>query len=103
MSRLDYLIFTHILCSTELVRKEASLIACCVVESSADAKDIDSNTLRVIVSRAFRGGDIPLVTLTAILVQLVIEINEPVSNSRRPKRRKQAWRTGTSQPIIRSC
>ena len=43
ISWLDYLIFTYTLCSTELVRKKASVIACCVVESSAGVKDIDSN------------------------------------------------------------
>ena len=100
---MDYLIFTYTLCSTELFRKKVSVIACCVVESSADVKDIDSNTLRVIISCVVRGGDIPLSALTAVLVHLVKAINESVSDSRRPKRRKQTQRTGTSQPIIRSC
>jgi hypothetical protein len=74
---LDYYIFTYTFSSTELVRKRTSLIACCVVESSANIKDIDPNTLRVIISRAFRGGDVPRSTLTAIYAQLVMAINEP--------------------------
>jgi len=77
ISRLDYYIFTYTFCSTELVKKRTSLIACCVVESSADVRDIDSNTLRVLISRAFRGGDIPHATLTAIYAQLVTAINQP--------------------------
>ena len=49
ISRLDYLIFTYTFGRTELARRKASLIACCVVESFAVVKDIDANTLRVII------------------------------------------------------
>ena len=76
---MDYYIFTYTFSSTELVKRDASLLACCVVESSAKIEDIDLNTLRVIVSRAFKGGDIPHSTLTAIYAQLVTAVNEPVN------------------------
>lgn len=74
---MDYLIFTYTFTSTELVKREASLIACSVVESSAAVRDLDANTLRVIVSHVFKGGDIPHSTLTAIYTQLVTAINRP--------------------------
>jgi hypothetical protein len=76
---LDYLIFTYTFSSTELARRKASLIACCVVESSAVVKDIDANTLRVIISRVFGGRDTPYSTLTAIYDRFAMAINEPVS------------------------
>ena len=76
---MDYYIFTYTFSSTELVKKKASLLACCVVESSAQIDDVDLNTLRVIVSRAFRGGDIPYATLTAIYAQLATVTNRPAN------------------------
>jgi hypothetical protein len=77
---LDYCIFTYTFSSTELARRKASLIACCVIESPANIEDVDSNTLRVIVSRAFGGWGIPYSTLTAIYAQLVVTINRPMSS-----------------------
>ena len=74
ISRLDYFIFTYTFTSTELSRKRANLIVYCVV-----VRDIDANTLRVIISRAFRGGDTPHSTLTAIYSQLITAINAPVT------------------------
>jgi len=64
ISRLDYFIFTYT--STEPANRKASFIACCVVESSAVIKGIDHNTLRVIISRAFKAGDVSRSALTAI-------------------------------------
>jgi len=75
ISRLDYFIFTYTFTSTEFANRRASLIACCVVESSAVAKGIDANTLRVIINRAFKAGDVSRSTLTAIHSQLVTAIN----------------------------
>lgn len=79
ISRLDYLIFTYSFSSTELAKKRTCLVACCVVESSANIDDIDTNTLRVVISRAFRGGDLPYSTLSTIYAQLVSTITTPVT------------------------
>lgn len=103
ISRLDYFILTYTFTSSELSRKKASLIACCVVESSAVVKDIDANTLRVIVSRAFKGGNIPHSTLTAIYAQLISAINAPVNRfefsslSAQEKEDLENWYKPTSQ------
>ena len=100
---MDYYILTYTFSSTELARKRASLIACCVVESSASVKDIDPNTLRVIISRAFRGGDIPHSTLTAIYAQLVTAINEPVNSLSLTDKEKDAlenWYKPTNQKLV---
>lgn len=99
---MDYYIFTYTFASTELVRKRTSLIACCVVESSADIKEIDSNTLRVIISRAFRGGDIPYSTLSAIYAQLVTAINQPTNSlllTDREKESLEAWYQPSNQKL----
>ena len=80
VSRLDYFIFTYTFNSTELARRKASLIACCVVESSAVVKNIDANTLRVIISCVFRGQDTPHSTLTTIYNQFAMAINRPVGS-----------------------
>lgn len=78
---MDYFIFTYNFCSTELQNKKTSLVACCVVESSADISEIDQNTLRVIISRAFRGGDIRNSTLNAIYAQLIAAIKVTATGS----------------------
>ncbi|KAF9653424.1 hypothetical protein BDM02DRAFT_3125829 [Thelephora ganbajun] len=77
ISRLDYFIFTYSFRTSELIRREACLVACCVVESSAVVTDLDANTLRVIISRTFKGGDVPYSMLTAIHSQLITAIKEP--------------------------
>jgi len=77
ISRLDYYFFVYTFCSSELVKKKTSLIAVCVVESSAEIKDIDDNTLRVIIARAFRGGNVSRGVLSAIYTQLVMAMKQP--------------------------
>lgn len=103
ISRLDYYILTYNFCSTELVKKKTSLIACCVVESSANVKEIDCNTLRVLISRAFRSGDIPHSTLTAIYAQLVTAINQPVNDLTLTEKEKESlahWYRPSSQKSL---
>jgi len=90
ISRLDYYIFTYTFSSTELAKRKASLIACCVVESSANIEGLDTNTLRVIVSRAFRGGNISRTTLAAIYAQLIKAIHDPVKGLSLTDQEKQA-------------
>ena len=70
---MDYFIFTYTFTSTDLVNKNASLPACCVVESSADTSNLDENTIRVIVSRAFEDG-VAHSLLTAICSQLIAAV-----------------------------
>lgn len=36
------------------------MVACCVVKSSADVKEVDDNTLRVLVNQCFETSDINL-------------------------------------------
>ena len=67
---MDYYIFTYNFASADLVAKKASLIAYAVVESSAVVKDIDPNTLRVILSRTLKDGNIPYIELLRIYAQL---------------------------------
>lgn len=100
---MDYYVFTYTFRSTELVRKRTSLVAACVVESSAHVRDIDPNTLRVIISRAFRGGDIPRSTLAAIYAQLVTAINEPtygLSLTDRDKEALENWYKLANQKLL---
>ena len=70
ISRLDYFIFTYTFASTSLAAKKTSLVAYGVVESSAIVKDIDPNTLRVIINHAFKGGNLRHSALVKIYVQL---------------------------------
>ena len=79
ISRLDYFLFVYNFTSTDLVTKNVSLVACAVVESSAVIKDIDQNTLRVIISRAFKDGNLPRSILFAIYSQLNAAICAPVN------------------------
>ena len=76
---MDYFIFTYTFASTDLVSKKTSLIAYGVVESSAIVKDIDPNTLRVIISRAFKDGNLPYSNLVAIYTQLNAAMFAPMS------------------------
>ena len=103
ISRLDYYIFTYTFASTELARKKASVIACCVVESSANIKGIDPNTLRVIISRAFRGGDVAHSTLSAIYAQLITAMNEPqdrLSLTDHERKVLESWYQPTNQKLL---
>lgn len=104
ISRLDYYILTYTFASSHFGKsKKTSLIACCVVESSADVRDIDSNTLRVIISRAFRGGDIPHATLTAIYAQILTAINQPVSDLSLTDKEKESlenWYKPSNQKLV---
>jgi hypothetical protein len=77
ISRLDYYFFVYTFTSSELVRKQASLVACCVVESSAVVDDLDANTLRVLISRAFKYGGVPRPILDTIYTQAITAVKAP--------------------------
>ena len=81
ISRLDYYILTYTFSSSELSRKQASLVACCVVESSADiGNGLDANTMRVLISRTFKGMGVPRSLLTAMHTQVVNAMNATTEN-----------------------
>lgn len=77
---MDYYFLTYTFTSTELVKKRASLVACCIVESSADVRDLDANTLRVLIARFFKAGIVPRKTLTAMHTQVLAAVNEQVED-----------------------
>ena len=56
-----------------------SVTACCVVKSSADVREIDNNTLRVLVNQCFETS--PLDLRKAIYG----ELNDALFNSKDPK------------------
>ena len=79
ISRLDYYILTYTFSSSELVKKQASLVASCVVESSADiGSGLDANTMRVLISRTFKGMGVPRSLLTAMHTQAVTAMTATV-------------------------
>lgn len=103
ISRLDYMIFTYTFASSAWSRKKVSLVACCVVESSAVIDDLDCNTLRVIISHAFKGGDVPLATLYAIYAQLVLVTKETLrvlSLTDEEKHYLEEWHRATNRKLL---
>ena len=81
ISRLDYYILTYTFACSGLADKKASLVACCVVESSADiGGGLDANTMRVLISRTFKGMGVPRSLLTAMHTQAVTAMNTTMEN-----------------------
>ncbi|KAK4211497.1 hypothetical protein QBC37DRAFT_426769 [Rhypophila decipiens] len=60
ISRLDTLFFCYNFESEGLKKTAKSVVACCVVKSSADVKEVDDNTLRVLVNQCFETSDLGL-------------------------------------------
>ncbi|KAI8662097.1 hypothetical protein LRP88_12628 [Fusarium phalaenopsidis] len=60
ISRLDTLFFCYNFSSEGLQKTAKSVVACCVVKSSADIKEVDDNTLRVLVNQCFETSDLSL-------------------------------------------
>lgn len=60
ISRLDTLFFVYNFSSEGLQKTAKSVVACCVVKSSADVKEVDDNTLRVLVNQCFETSDLSL-------------------------------------------
>ena len=83
ISRLDYYIFTYKFASADLVAKKTCLVAYAVVESSAVVKDIDPNTLRVIINRTFKDGNLPYTDLLGIYAQLYAAMFGPTNRAQR--------------------
>ncbi|KAF5017829.1 hypothetical protein F66182_10211 [Fusarium sp. NRRL 66182] len=60
ISRLDTLFFCYNFTSEGLAKTAKSVVACCVVKSSADVTKVDDNTLRVLVNQCFETSDLSL-------------------------------------------
>lgn len=56
-----------------------SVTACCVVKSSADVREIDDNTLRVLVNQCFETSSLDL------RKAIYSELNDALFNSKDPK------------------
>ncbi|KAF5610420.1 hypothetical protein F25303_14532 [Fusarium sp. NRRL 25303] len=60
ISRLDTLFFCYNFNSEGLAKTARSVVACCVVKSSADVTKVDDNTLRVLVNQCFETSELSL-------------------------------------------
>ncbi|USP72755.1 hypothetical protein yc1106_00029 [Curvularia clavata] len=56
ISRLDAFFFVYKIQSESIIQKCYSVVACCVVESSVDAKDLNENTVKVVIGQAYGGS-----------------------------------------------
>jgi len=106
ISRLDYYILTYTFSSSELVKKQASLVACCVVESSADiGSGLDANTMRVLISRTFKGMGVPRPLLTAMHTQVVIAMRateEKLTLTGEEEESLASWYKSADQKLLTS-
>lgn len=101
---MDYFIFTYNFAPSDLSRKNTKLVACCVVESSAKVSEIDENTLRVIIGRAFRGGDVRRSILNAIYAQLITAIKVAATGSEfssLPAEAREALENWYNEPVVK--
>ncbi|CAE6463196.1 unnamed protein product [Rhizoctonia solani] len=78
ISRLDALFFVYNFSSEGLMKTAKSVVAACVVKSSADVREVDDNTLRVLVNQCFETS--PLDLRKAIYG----ELNDALFNSKDP-------------------
>lgn len=103
---MDYYILTYTFSCSALADKRASLVACCVVESSADIGcGLDANTIRVLISRTFKDAGIPRSLLTAMYTQAMTAMNVAVDNLALTEEEKQSlanWYMPTNQKLITS-
>ncbi|KAI9766339.1 MAG: hypothetical protein M1840_006603 [Geoglossum simile] len=79
ISRLDTLFFVYNFSSEGLQKTAKSVVACCVVKSSADIKEVDDNTLRVLVNQCFETSDLSL------RKAIYLELREALFNSKDPQ------------------
>jgi hypothetical protein len=65
--------------TSEGLKKTAkSVVACCIVKSSADIREIDDNTLRVLVNQCFETSDLELRrAISAELHEAIFNSNDP--------------------------
>lgn len=60
ISRLDTLFFVYSFQSEGIMKLSQSVVAACVVKSSADTSAVDENTLRVLINQAFESSALEL-------------------------------------------
>jgi len=60
ISRLDTFFFVYNFSSEGLIKTAKSVVACCIVKSSADVTQVDDNTLRVLVNQCFETSELEL-------------------------------------------
>ncbi|KAG8740580.1 hypothetical protein FRC11_000186 [Ceratobasidium sp. 423] len=60
ISRLDALFFVYNFSSEGLMKTTKSVVAACVVKFSADVREVDDNTLRVLVNQYFETSPLDL-------------------------------------------
>jgi len=104
ISRLDYYILTYTFACSGLAEKKASLVACCVVESSADIGcGLDANTMRVLISRTFKGMGVPRSLLTAMHTQVVTAMKATTENLTLTSEQEQSlasWYKSADQKLV---
>ena len=106
ISRLDYYILTYTFACSGLAEKQASLVACCVVESSADiGSGLDANTMRVLISRTFKGMGVPRSLLTAMHTQTVTAMKTTMENlslTGEEEENLASWYKSSNQKLLTS-
>lgn len=73
VQRLDALYISYSFTSQALIGLAQNMVACMIVKSSVDCKDMDDNTLRLIVSDSFPGtANVKKAQLYEDLAQVVL-------------------------------
>ncbi|KAF1974485.1 hypothetical protein BU23DRAFT_553181 [Bimuria novae-zelandiae CBS 107.79] len=78
ISRLDIAFFVYNFSSEGLRKTAQSVVACCIVKSSANITKIDDNTLRVLVNQCFETSELQLRRA------IYAELHESIFNSNNP-------------------
>ena len=74
IQRLDALYISYSFTSSAMTTLAQNMVACMIVKSSVDCKDLDDNTLRLIVSDSFPGTTkVKKAQLYEDLAQVVLE------------------------------
>ena len=81
-------------------------MACCVVESSADiGSGLDANTMRVLISRTFKGMGVPRSLLTAMHTQTVTAMKTTMENlslTGEEEENLASWYKSSNQKLLTS-
>ena len=73
VQRLDALYVSYSFISTRMISAAQNMVACMVVKSSVNCKDMDDNTLRIIVGDSFPGtANVKKAQLYEDLAQVVL-------------------------------
>ena len=73
IQRLDAIYISYSFTSSAMIQLAQNMVACMIVKSSVDCKDLDDNTLRLIVSDSFPGtANVKKAQLYEDLAQVVL-------------------------------